>query len=151
MPGRNVHLFAAAIFLTIAGTSAASADGCSPCGSNLPNIIYGTPAIGYYQQPLYRVNQGPVYQPPLLPYGTPPVDQSGGYDQGQYPYVGPYSGYGYPFYYPGNRLGGPGYRHHHFAPGPRFRTGMNPHRFADRRPMMRGPMVRRGPGRGRHW
>lgn len=79
MPGRNVHLFAAAVALTVAGTSAANAGGfgyqecCAPvvwgcgsgCGSNLPNIIYGTPRIVGY------------YQPPLRPYGTP-EDQAGG-------------------------------------------------------------------------
>ncbi len=167
MPGRIVH-FAAAIAVTIAGVSAARAGGapnccapviasCGNCGSNPPTIIYGP--TGYYApEPIYRVNQGPVYNSPVLPYGEPEwAPQS---DAGPYPYVAPY-GYGFPFSYPG--YGRRGFHHHHgvnvyrhagipprgpyvhgFGP-PRMRTGFAPARFVGHRPMVRGPMVRRVP------
>lgn len=164
MYGRNAHLFAAAVVFTVAGASAASAgviDGsgcCAPvrwsCGSNcgpMPTVIYGTPPeVAFAPQPVYRVDQGPDYAPPLLPYGEPSAGPES--EPGPYPYVSRYSGYGYPFVYPGYRRHGyRGYRpfRHRFGYGPRFHTGM--HRFGGHRAVTRMPMVRRGPVDGRRW
>lgn len=198
MSGRIVHLIAAAAVSTVFGASNASAGGlftgndcCAPavntcctavswgcqstCG-HMPNIVYGT---GYsyghgYGPQVYPVNQGPVYGPALLPYGEPAYEP--GYGEGAYPYVGSYSGYGYPFTYQGYRrhhrgFGHFGPRHHHFgsrfAPAYRFapahvRPAMHRqafvgyrrgfvgyrHGFVGHRPMMHGGMHRAAP-RGR--
>ncbi len=174
MPGRKVQFLVAAVVSTLLGVSAAAAGGygygygqgcgCAPvvwgCGSScgtglLPSIIYGTG--GCCAQPVYRVNQGPVYEPPRLTYGTAGYEGEPEYD---YPYVG--SGYGYPGYYPygypGYRpLGVPGYRpfgvrrHHTFRHGfvhPHMRPMMH-RRFVGHRPMM--PVHRRPMMPRRHW
>jgi hypothetical protein len=164
MPGRKVHLIAAAAVFTVLGASTAGAGGlftgnncCAPvvwgcqstCGY-MPNIIYGT-GYGYgYGPQVYPVNQGPAYYPSALPYAEPAYEP--GYGEGAYPYVAPYGGYGYPFMYPGYRRHGFGFRHfaprqhfgHRFAPVPHFRTGMHRpafvgHRFVGPRHGFVGP------------
>jgi len=174
MYGRNVHLFAAAaVVFTVAGATLASAgiiDGsgcCAPvrwsCGTNcgpMPTVTYGViPEPDYDPRPVYRVDQGPDYLPPLLGYGEPRTAPDD--DQGPYPYLAPYSGYGYPFMFQGNRRHGVNIHRHfgvapyrHFRPrfvgGPRMQTAMVPNRFVGHRPMTRMPMVRRPMVRGRH-
>ena len=124
----KVHLFAAAAAFAVAGSTAASAgviDGtrwgpvhwscAADCGP-MPTIYYG-PAIApiyYPPQRVYRVNQGPVYQPPVLSYGEPPIAPEP--DPRLYPYVYPSGGYTF----------SGGYRHHRYT-----------HRQVSRTPMVR--------------